>query len=89
MLYWNQYRRRTRLGLSAEQIFDARAGARMHTLSVLVGLLSIRLALTPPIESIWIAGAIYGSMGPLHALNGTLSGRARERAFPSSTPALR
>lgn len=87
LLYWNQYRQRVRLRLSAEQVFDATAGARMHLLSVLVGLLSIRLALTVQIENIWTAGVIYALQGPLHSLNGWLTGRARARMLPSSTPA--
>ena len=89
LLYWNQYRKRATLALTAEQAFDALMGAKMHLISVFVGLLSIRIALTAPIELIWVAGAIYGMQGPLHAVNGTLTGRARARAFPSSTPARR
>ena len=37
LLYWNQYRRRTAFGLSDEQAFAARTGARTHLLSVGVG----------------------------------------------------
>lgn len=89
LLYWNQYRRRAALQLAPEQTFDALMGARMHLISVFVGLLSIRIALTAPMEWFWAAGAIYALQGPLHALNGALTGRARARAFPSSTPARR
>jgi uncharacterized membrane protein len=89
LLYWNQYQRRDRLGLSAEQAFAARTGARTHVLSMIVGTLSIVMALTVPIQWIWTAGVIYSLQGPLHWRNGVLIERARARAFPSSTPALR
>jgi hypothetical protein len=83
LLYWNQYKRRDAFALSPEQVFAARTGARTHLLSVGVGLVSIVLALTVPIEWIWTAGVIYGFMGPLHWRNGVLVERARARAFPA------
>jgi uncharacterized membrane protein len=89
LLYWNQYRQRAAFGLSAEQAFAARTGARTHMLSVGIGLVSVVLALTVPIQWIWIAGVIYGLQGPLHWRNGVLIERARAKAFPSSTPAPR
>jgi uncharacterized membrane protein len=89
LLYANQYRQRAVLGLSPEQIFEAGAGARMHMMSVLLGGVSIGIALAAPISLIWTAGAIYFLMGPLHALNGWLTGRARARMLPSSTPERR
>jgi uncharacterized membrane protein len=88
LLYWNQYRSRKALGLSDEQAFNARAGALTHVLSVIVGISSIVLALTVPIQWIWTAGVIYSLQGPLHWRNGMLIERARERAFPSSTQTL-
>lgn len=87
LLYWNQYRRRGAFGLSDAQAFAARTGALTHLLSVAVGVVSIVMALTVPMEWIWTAGAIYGLQGPLHWRNGVLIERAREKAFPSSTPA--
>jgi uncharacterized membrane protein len=87
LLYWNQYRRRQAFGLSQEQAFAARMGARTHLLSVAVGVVSIVLALAVPIEWIWIAGVIYALQGPLHWRNGVLIERARERALRASTPA--
>jgi hypothetical protein len=81
MLYWNQHRRRVAFNLSLEQVFAARAGARTHMLSVAVGLISIVLALTVPIQWIWTAGVIYALQGPLHWRNGVLIERARVRMF--------
>jgi uncharacterized membrane protein len=78
VLYWNVYRKRAQLGLTALEIFDARAGIRTHLLSVCVGLVSILLALTVPIQWIWTAGAIYGLMGPIHWRNGVALQKQRE-----------
>jgi hypothetical protein len=83
LLYWNQYRDRKALGLSDEQVFAARAGARTHVLSVLVGLSSVVLALTVPIPWIWTAGVIYALQGPLHWRNGVLIERAHAKRFSS------
>ena len=88
LLYWNVYRKRTQLGLTPEEAFDARMGARTHLVSVSVGLLSIVMALTVPIQ-LMAAVPIYVLQGPLHWRNGVLIERARARAFPSSTPARR
>ena len=83
LLYWNVYRKRKVLELTPEDAFDARAGARTHLVSVSVGLLSIVLALTVPVEWIWSAGAIYSLQGPLHYRNGVLIARARAKLFSS------
>ena len=80
LLYVNQYRNRAAFALSAEQAFAARMGARTHLLSVAVGAVSIVLALTIPIQLIWVAGVIYALQGPLHWRNGVLIDRARKRA---------
>ena len=85
LLYWNMYTRRERMQLSNRQVFEAWVGVRTHAMSVGVGLLSIVLALTVPINWIWAAGAVYGLQGPLHWRNGVLIERARARAFPTSS----
>ena len=82
LLYWNQYRNRHALALSDEQAFTARVGARTHVLSVIVGLVSIALALTVPIQWIWTAGVIYSLQGPVHWRNGVLIDRQRSKMFP-------
>jgi len=87
MLYNNVYRKRERLGLSAEEAFDASAGARTHAISMSLGLVSIVLAWTLPLNWFWVAGPVYGLQGPLHWINGTLLARARERQFGSAARA--
>jgi hypothetical protein len=87
LLYWNVHRKRAMLGLTPEEVFDARAGARTHALSMSVGVLSIVMAWTLPPPWFIAAGPIYAIQGPLHWRNAILILRARARAFPSSTPA--
>ena len=83
LLYWNVYRKREALQLTAEDAFDARAGARTHAVSVSVGLLSILLAWALPPPWFVLAGPIYGIQGPLHWRNGVLIEKARAKAFPT------
>jgi uncharacterized membrane protein len=85
LLYWNVHRRRVALGLSAAESFDAFAGVRTHALSMGVGLASIVLALTLPIDFFWIAGPVYALQGPLHWRNGVLLAREREKRFGSTS----
>jgi hypothetical protein len=86
MLYNNVYRKRAQLGLTAEESFDAHAGARTHAISMCLGLVSIVLAWTLPLDWFWLAGPVYALQGPLHWRNGVLIAQARARAFPSSKP---
>lgn len=67
--------------LTDEQAFAARTGARIHLLSVGLGLVSIVLALAVPIEWIWTAGVVYLFQAPIHWRNGVLIERARAKAF--------
>lgn len=83
LLYWNVYRKRAALGLSAEEIFEARAGARTHALSMGVGLVSIAMAWLLPFPWFVLAGPIYALQGPLHWRNGVLIARARAKSFSS------
>jgi uncharacterized membrane protein len=89
LLYWNVYRKRAVLELTAEEAFDARAGARTHAVSVSVGIVSIVMATALPFPYFLFAGPVYALQGPLHWRNGVLIARARAKAFPSSTPARR
>ncbi|MEW6321832.1 MAG: TMEM175 family protein [Acidobacteriota bacterium] len=91
LLYSHARRQRAVLGLSALEAFDAGAGCRRHLLSVGVGMASVALAATLPVEMLWVSGVLYGLLGPVHFTNGLLTGRARERlqAPLSSRPAPR
>lgn len=88
LLHWNAYRQRAALALPPEIVFDTRTGMRAHALSVSLGVASVIMAATMPMD--WrfaLSGMIYALEGPFQGVNGYLSGRKRERMFPSSTPA--
>ncbi|MDP3717743.1 MAG: TMEM175 family protein [Acidobacteriota bacterium] len=88
LLHWNAYRQRATLELPPEIVFDTLTGMRAHALSVSLGLTSVMLALTAPMD--WrfsMAGMIYALEGPFQGLNGYFSGTRRAKMFPSSTPA--
>jgi len=87
LLHWNAYRQRARLELSPEVVFDTRTSMRAHALSVSLGVVSVLLAISMPMD--WrfsLSGIIYALEGPFQGANGYFSGRTREKRFPSSTP---
>jgi uncharacterized membrane protein len=86
LLNWNAYRQREMLNLTPAETYDAISGMRGHALSVLLGVVSIVMAVTLPASRIGLAGMIYALEGPFQGFNGYFSGRTRERRFPSSRP---
>jgi uncharacterized membrane protein len=91
LLHRNALRQRERLQLDTLAVFDARASVLRHLLSVVIGVLSIVIALTGPLSALPLAGLIFVLMGPAHGAYGYWNGRARERlestlCQPSGTP---
>ena len=78
LLYRHAWRKRAELQLDASNQVTLRFKTRAHLISFGLGVLSITLALIVPGRWMWIAGAISFLMGPLHAWNGRLCGRAKE-----------
>ena len=79
LLHWNAWRQRDKLGLGPLQIFDARASMRRHLITVIIGTLSIAIAVIMPIRFLGFAGLVFFALGPAHAVFGHLNGRRRER----------
>ncbi|MEL7168580.1 MAG: TMEM175 family protein [Bacteroidota bacterium] len=80
LLYGHAYRRRDALGLSAYERHEAAVLARHYGLFVLVGLLSIALAVLGWGLTIGAPGFIYALLGPLCGVHGWWSGeRAPDR----------
>lgn len=79
LFYWNAHRQRAALGLDALERFDARAGIRAHLLSVVIGVVSILVAVVLPIRMLALAGLVYFLLGPVQGTNGYRNGRARAR----------
>lgn len=79
LLHWNALRQRDRLQLDALAVFDAHAHVRRHLLSVVIGLLSMVIALAASPSYLSLAGLIFILMGPAHGAYGYWNGRVRER----------
>jgi hypothetical protein len=79
LLHWNALRHREVLGLDQLAVFDARSSVRRHAISVTIGVTSVLLALTLPIDYLAFAGLLFFIMGPAHGAFGYMNGRARER----------
>lgn len=70
LLYRHAWAARGELGLAPQQELQLRVAARAHGISLTLAFASLALALLLPARLSWLAGAIYGLMGPLHAFNG-------------------
>jgi uncharacterized membrane protein len=79
LLYWHAYRKREELDLNPLEALDTRSSIQYHAVNVLVGLLSIVIALLAGQGSSGYAGLAYFLLGPLLTLNGTIMGRRRRR----------
>jgi hypothetical protein len=87
LLHLHAFRRRGQLGLDALGRLDALAGAKRHAMRVAVGLLAFVLAFVLPGWLLWLSGAIFALLGPVHATYGFATGRAR--AALAAEPAAR
>lgn len=79
LLYWHAWRRRDALALSQEERMMLKSSLGHHLISISVGLASVALALVLPVRWSWLAGPLYGLMGPLHGWWGHRSGVRVER----------
>lgn len=79
LLHWNAHRQRHLLALEPLELYDLRAAARAHLLSVAVGAVAVVLTIVVPADFLWIPGSIFWLLGPLHGTNGFLNGRQRRR----------
>jgi uncharacterized membrane protein len=78
LLHRHAWKHREALRLDAADELALKYSARAHGISMSIGVVSILLALANPRWS-WLAGVIYGSMGPLHAWNGYRSANAHAK----------
>ena len=79
LLHWNALRQRELRALDPLTVYDARASIKRHLISVTIGMLSIAIAVFPPISYLSFAGLIFFLMGPAHGVFGYINGRNRER----------
>jgi beta-lactamase class A/uncharacterized membrane protein len=79
LLYWHAWRRRDALALSEEERVMLKSSLGHHIISISIGLLSVILALVLPVRWSWLAGPLYGLMGPFHGWWGHRSHARVER----------
>ena len=79
LLYRHAWQKRGDLELSREEQTTLRYKQRAHMISTGLGVASIVLALLVRERQMWIPGVLYGLMGPLHAVNGYMGGKAQSR----------
>jgi hypothetical protein len=91
LLYRHALQQRDVLALNPLELFDARAGQRVHLISIAIGLLSMAvlgvLVVTAP-EFVGLSGMVYMLMGPAHGLHGARYGKARARLMAAREPAI-
>jgi len=85
LMHRHAWRQRAALGLTPLEELHLRYSLRAHLISGGLAMLSIILILLP--GSLVFAGWIYALMGPLHAWNGTMAGRAEAALAKASAPA--
>ncbi|MDQ3170199.1 MAG: TMEM175 family protein [Acidobacteriota bacterium] len=89
LLYRHALRQRAALALDDVELFDARAGQRVHLISVGVGAAAIAVMLALPHYLAGMSGMVYMLMGPVHGVHGARSGRARARLLAArAVPAV-
>ena len=66
LLYGHAYRKRREIGLTPLDIFDVKALAGHHLLSVGVGLIAVLVATTAPLAFAPLSPMSFGLMGPAH-----------------------
>jgi hypothetical protein len=84
LLYLRAYRLRDALGLTPIDVFDVKAAAGSHMVSVGVGLIAIGVALLAPAGYSPLSGFSYFLMAPAHALYGRMVRRGREALMAAS-----
>lgn len=79
LMYWRAWRLRDTIRLDAAERAATLGSLRSHLLSISIGALSIACALFLP-QFPALSGLVFFLMGPVHGINGWLTGRAVERA---------
>lgn len=89
LLYRHALRQREGLALDDFEMFEARAGQRVHFISVAIGALALLVMAIVPERMSGLSGLVYMLMGPAHGLHGARYGRARAKllAERASAPA--
>lgn len=77
LLYGHALRQHGVLRLDEVELFEARAGQRVHFISVAIGTAALLVMLVLPERFSGLSGIVYMLMGPAHGIHGARYGRAR------------
>lgn len=88
LLYRHAWNLRQELGLTASSGLSLRYKMRAHVLTTSLGLVSVLLSLVLSPRWLWVAGVLYGLMGPLHSWNGLVARAAHRRLAAAAAEAL-
>lgn len=83
LLYRHALAQKHGLGLDTLALFDARAGQRVHLISIGIGVTAVMLMLLLPRRFAGMSGMAYMLMGPVHGFHGARYGRDRVRLLAS------
>lgn len=90
LLYRHALKQRAELGLDEVEYFEARAGQRVHLISVaigLAGLLTFALLYYIDDDFVGMSGMVYMLMGPAHGMHGARYARARAKLLEARAAA--
>jgi uncharacterized membrane protein len=76
LLYRHAWKGRGELDLDESGVIALQYGMRSHAISMGLGVTSLAMLAVAPA---WLAGVLYGLMGPLHAWNGYRAGAAQSK----------
>lgn len=79
LLFVHAYRLRDTLGLSELEVFDARSAIGHHVVSIIVGMVSLIVALAAPLAWVPLAPVSFFLMAPGHTFYGWRTGRERRQ----------
>lgn len=79
LLYFHAYRKRSALELNELEIYDTRTQIQDYALNVVIGVLSIAIAMIGGRKSLPFSMLIYWLIGPVQTVHGIIMGRRRRR----------
>lgn len=93
LLYRHALRQSAALALDEVEAFEARAGQRVHFISVAVGMVAMTLftllyAFKTTRPMVGMSGMVYVLMGPAHGIHGSRYGKARAKLIAAREAAM-
>lgn len=84
LMYRVAIKHRDKLGLNAIELFESKTIAGIYLICSFIGVCSIIIAYTIPLQYIGFAGFFYTFIGPTYGVWYAYRGRKRRKAFPNT-----